>query len=104
MEAMANDGAPLGNAVHIDGGMAANDWFCQFLADILQTSVERPRNLETTALGAAFLAGMATGVWDGLDALAQTWKARDTFPTRMGHEQRDHLIRGWRSAVAKTLS
>ncbi len=50
-------------AMRVDGGMAANDWFCQFLADILEARVERPAELETTALGAAFLAGLATGMW-----------------------------------------
>ena len=57
-------------ACAIDGGMAANDWLCQFLADILRVPVERPQNIETTALGAAFLAGLATGVWSGLDEIA----------------------------------
>ena len=62
MNAMAGDGArPSG--VRIDGGMTANSWLCQFLADILQLPIERPRNLETTALGAAFLAGLATRMW-----------------------------------------
>src|SRR5438309_6818381 len=66
-DAMANDGAAIGASVRVDGGMAANAWLCQFLADMLQVQVERPENLETTALGAAFLAGLATGVWPGLD-------------------------------------
>ena len=57
--------------MRIDGGMAANEWLCQFLADMLRVPVERPKNLETTALGAAFLAGLATGVWSGLDEIAQ---------------------------------
>jgi glycerol kinase len=103
-EAMSNDGAPLGEAVRVDGGMAANTWLCQFLADILQVPVERPQNLETTALGAAFLAGMATGVWDGLDALSRTWKRRDIFLPRMKSDQRQRLIEGWRQAVARTLT
>jgi glycerol kinase len=102
-EAMANDGAPLGGAMRVDGGMAANDWLCQFLADMLQMPIERPENLETTALGAAFLAGLATGVWDSLDAVARTWKARDRFDARIDGGQRQHLIDGWRESVAKTL-
>jgi glycerol kinase len=103
-EAMANDGAPLGGVMRVDGGMAANDWLCQFLADMLQVPIERPENLETTALGAAFLAGLATGVWDSLDAVARTWKARDRFDARIDVGQRQHLIDGWREAVAKTLT
>jgi glycerol kinase len=103
-EAMANDGAPLGGAMRVDGGMAANDWLCQFLADMLQVPIERPENLETTALGAAFLAGFATGVWDSLDAVARTWRARDRLEPRMDLGQRQHLIDGWREAVAKVLT
>ena len=84
--------------------MAANAWLCQFLADILQVPVERPQNLETTALGAAFLAGLATGVWDDLDALSRTWKRRDRFEPAMELQKREQLIAGWRSAVKRSLS
>lgn len=104
VEAMEKDGAAHGGAVRIDGGMAANDWLCQFLADILQVPIERPQNLETTALGAAFLAGLATGLWENLDALSRTWKKRDSFEPKMKAEQRQRLVGGWRTAVAKTLS
>ena len=103
-EAMRNDGATRSAALRIDGGMAANDWLCQFLADILEVPVERPQNLETTALGAAFLAGMATGVWDDLEAVAQRWKVCDAFQPRMASDRRRQLIDGWRKAVAKTLT
>jgi glycerol kinase len=103
-EAMSKDGASLGTAVRVDGGMAANGWLCQFLADVLQVPVERPANLETTALGAAFLAGMATGVWTDLDAVARTWTRADRFEPRMNADQRRQLIDGWRRAVAKTLT
>ena len=103
IEAMAGDGARL-SALRIDGGMAANAWLCQFLADILRLPVERPQYLETTALGAAFLAGLATGVWSGLDELSRIWKQRDCFRPSMGEDQRDRLVAGWRAAVAKTLS
>lgn len=102
-EAMANDGAAKADTIRIDGGMAANLWFCQFLADILQVPVERPQNLETTATGAAFLAGLATGVWEDLDALAQTWKRGDRFEPAMASAQREKLIAGWRQAVESTL-
>jgi glycerol kinase len=102
LEAMAGDGARP-SAMRIDGGMTANEWLCQFLADILNLPVERPRNLETTALGAAFLAGLATAVWPNLDALGGIWKQRDCFAPKMSQSGRDALISGWRSAVAKTL-
>jgi len=103
-EAMARDGAARTAALRIDGGMAANAWLCQFLADILQVPVERPQNLETTALGAAFFAGLATGVWADLPALAQTWQRKDAFEPGMAADQRDTLVEGWHEAVAKTLT
>jgi glycerol kinase len=104
VEAMARDCSAGAAALRVDGGMAANGWLCQFLADILQVPVERPRTLETTALGAAFLAGLATGVWGGADELAAIWKCHDRFEPAMRTEDRDRLVAGWRIAVAKTLS
>jgi glycerol kinase len=102
-DAMAGDGVPSA-AMRIDGGMAENGWFCQFLADILCVPVERPGNLETTALGAALLAGLATGVWPNLKALERAWQRRDCFTPAMEASRRDQLIDGWQAAVAKTLS
>ena len=104
VEAMAADGAARPADLRLDGGMAANAWLCQFLADILQIPVERPRTLETTALGAAFHAGLATGVWPDLAALADIWRQQDAFRPRMDADRRDKLIAGWKRAVAKTVS
>jgi len=84
--------------------MAANAWLCQFLADILNVPVERPRNLETTALGAALLAGLATGIWPDLAALAQLWVKKDAFQPQMVAETRSSLIAGWQRAIEKTLT
>jgi glycerol kinase len=103
IDAMAKDGAAI-EGVRIDGGMTANGWLCQFLADILRIPVERPQNLETTSLGAAFLAGLATGVWSSLEEIAATWRKRDRFSPTMPEKQRDALVAGWRTAVAKTLT
>jgi glycerol kinase len=103
-EAMARDTSAAPSALRIDGGMAANAWLCQFLADILQVPVERPQNIETTALGAAFLAGLATGVWASCDDIARTWKRRDCFTPAMDEGRRARLVAGWRAAVAKTLA
>ncbi|HEY7007091.1 MAG TPA: FGGY-family carbohydrate kinase, partial [Sphingomicrobium sp.] len=103
LDAMQRDGAAIAGTIRIDGGMAANTWLCQFLADILQVPVERPQNIETTALGAAFLAGLATGVWPDLDALAVTWKRRDRFEPAMSASEQEQLVAGWRKAVAATL-
>ena len=102
-DAMARDGAAGTRTLRIDGGMAANAWLCQFLADILEVPVERPRNLETTALGAAFLAGLSTGLWGGLDTLSSTWKMSDRFEPAMDAPKRERLIAGWRNAVERTL-
>lgn len=103
LEAMTGDGANP-SAMRVDGGMTANEWLCQFLADMLQLPVERPRTLETTALGAAFLAGLATGVWSDLEALSAIWQRRDCFTPAMGMDRRTELIDGWKGALAKTLS
>ncbi len=107
MEAMTGDGAHAARdkgALRIDGGMAANDWFCQFLADILDAPVERPAMLEITAQGAAFLAGLSTGVYSGLAAISDAWTRRARFEPRMAQAERARLIEGWRDAVRRTLS
>jgi glycerol kinase len=103
IDAMVADGARA-RQIRIDGGMAANDWFCQFLADMLDTEVARPANVETTAAGAAFLAGMATGIWDGPDAIAAAWKGDRTFKPAMKAGARNALKRGWQEALARTRS
>jgi glycerol kinase len=103
IQAMQRDGAVPPRAIRIDGGMAANDWFCQFLADVLETSVERPAELETTALGAGFLAGLATGLWKDLEAIARTWRCARTFAPRMPEQRREALIAGWHLALERTL-
>jgi len=102
--AMREDGSAQPRTLRIDGGMAANDWFCQFLADILQAKVERPRDLETTALGAAFLAGLATGVWNSLAEVAATWGQERLFSPKMDAAQRRTMLAGWHDAVRRTLT
>src|ERR1700676_902067 len=102
-DAMARDGASRVRAIRVDGGMAANNWFCQFLADMLGAADERPRELETTSLGAAFLAGLAIGVWPDLGSIAATWARSAEFAPRMPEHERAALIDGWRTAVRRTL-
>ncbi len=102
-EAMIADGGDAPATIRIDGGMAANDWLCQFLADMVQVPVERPEHLETTALGAAFLAGLATGVWADRTALARTWRRGACFEPRMAAADRARLAVGWQDAVRRTL-
>lgn len=103
IDAMAADAGPATAALRIDGGMAANDWLCQFLSDILVAPVERPRIVETTALGAAYLAGLATGVWDGLDAIERSWVCERRFDPKMAPQERERMIAGWRLAVGRAL-
>jgi glycerol kinase len=102
LDAMAADSAPS-QALRVDGGMSANDWFCQFLADMLQIPVERPAVLETTALGAAFLAGMAVGVHGGPDAVGAAWQCDRRFVPRLDGAARAVLLAGWRDAVSRAL-
>lgn len=102
--AMVSDGGEELAKLRVDGGMAANDWLCQFLADMLEVPVERPVHLETTALGAAFHAGLATGVWPDLAALAATWTQGSLFTPKMNGETRKQLIDGWHDAVRRTLT
>jgi glycerol kinase len=102
--AMVKDGAIPAATIRVDGGMAANNWFCQFLADVLDARVERPTELETTALGAAFLAGLATGVWADLSAVAATWATGAVFAPAMAPARRMEAVRGWQTALRRALA
>ncbi|WP_278955545.1 glycerol kinase GlpK [Lactobacillus apis] len=88
----------------VDGGAANNDYLMQFQADILGTEIEREANLETTALGAAFLAGLAINFWSGLDEIKKIQKVGKTFEPQMSDEEREHLYEGWKSAVKAAQS
>jgi glycerol kinase len=101
MEAMAADGAPRPTALRVDGGMAKNDWVMQFLADMLALQVERPVVTETTALGAAYLAGLRAGVWNSIDDIARQWRRERLFEPKMKTEERDRLYAGWKDAVER---
>ncbi|EZP50439.1 glycerol kinase GlpK [Sphingomonas sp. RIT328] len=102
--AMAADGGGRPATLRVDGGMAANDWLCAFLADMIDTPVERPLDLETTARGAAFHAGLATGVWSGLDHMSRLWSCEHRFTPTMDATTRAPLAAGWHDAVRRTLS
>ncbi len=90
--------------LRVDGGMVASDWTMQFLADILDAQVDRPKVLETTALGAAYLAGLKAGIYSDMQSLADSWQLDRTFSPQMGARQRQRKISGWRDAVERTLS
>jgi glycerol kinase len=98
------EGGGQPRALRVDGGMAANDWFCQFLADIIVAPVERPLMLEATAQGAAFLAGLQLGIFPDFAAISAAWVPGARFEPRMAPAERDRLIAGWQNAVARTLS
>ncbi|WP_283194102.1 glycerol kinase GlpK [Rhizobium sp. AN80A] len=90
--------------LRVDGGMVASDWTMQRLADILDAPVDRPVILETTALGAAWLAGSRAGVWPDKAAFAKNWKRNNRFEPAMDEKTRAAKLKGWRSAVKRTLS
>ncbi len=105
LEAMAADmrAAGLGQpkALKVDGGMVRNDWFCQRLADLTGLAVERPKVTETTALGAAYLAGLAAGVFTNFDDIARAWALDRRFDPAMAKPSRDLAYEGWMKAVAR---
>ena len=101
--AMANDGIEP-SVIRVDGGMVANDWFLQFLADMLGISVERPTNVESTVMGAALLAGLASGVCGSLEELAGLWALDKRFEPSLDAAERDRLYSGWLDAVSRVKS
>ncbi len=103
LQAAAEDGVRP-QALKIDGGMVANDWLCQALADVCDLPVERPKVLETTALGAAYLAGREAGVYGDFDAFRKVWALDRVFEPAMDAGRRDSLVNGWGEAVRRTLS
>ncbi|MBN9309819.1 glycerol kinase GlpK, partial [Devosia sp.] len=105
VDAMRRDWKGASDTVlRVDGGMVASDWTMQFLADILNTPVDRPTILETTALGAAWLAGYKAGVWPDQQGFARRWALDRQFTPRMDEDTRKRKLKGWRDAVRRTLS
>ncbi len=101
VNAMGRDGAITPDTLRVDGGMVANDWLMQFLADVLGFAVERPVITETTALGAAYLAGLSAGAFDSLEDLARRWRREARFEPRLEAAEHEHLVAGWARAVAR---
>ena len=104
IEAMADDAAAPIAALRVDGGMVGNDWLMQFLADIVAIPIERPRITETTALGAACLAGLGCGLIGSLEQIADRWRGEAVFRPAMAPGMRQRLLAGWRDAVARVAS
>jgi glycerol kinase len=104
LEAMQRDWGQSGETVlRVDGGMVASDWTMQRLSDLLPAVVERPLNAETTALGAAYLAGMKVGFYPSLDEFAATWKCDHRYIPSLDESERAQLYAGWQDAVRRTL-
>ncbi|TVP90586.1 MAG: glycerol kinase [Pseudomonadaceae bacterium] len=101
LEAMQADGATSTAALRVDGGMVVNNWVVQSLANILGIPVERPQINETTALGVAYLAGLQSGLFTSLDAIAEHWHCERGFTPDMTEAQRDQLYKGWQDAVRR---
>ncbi|HEX6895506.1 MAG TPA: glycerol kinase GlpK [Bryobacteraceae bacterium] len=101
VEAMEADSGEKLKELRVDGGAAASDFLMQFQADILGRTIVRPADAETTALGAAYLAGLATGVFKGVDELETFWKAEKVWEPKLGENRREELYQGWKRAVAR---
>ncbi|MBN1286913.1 MAG: glycerol kinase GlpK [Anaerolineae bacterium] len=101
LAAMEQDSGIKLPALRVDGGAAVNDLLMQFQADILGVPVQRPRVNETTALGAAYLAGLATGFWESVDEIAAQWQIDKEYEPQMSEDRREALYAGWRRAVER---
>lgn len=102
ISAMEKDAGVRLSSLRVDGGASANNFLMQFQADILHGDVLRPSCIETTALGAAYLAGLATGFWKNSDEIRRNWKLERTFTPTIWEEQRQKMLAGWHKAVACT--
>jgi glycerol kinase len=100
-DAMRRDSGREIPTFKVDGGASANNLLMQFQSDMLQAPVVRPQNLQTTSLGAAFLAGLGAGVWSGTDAIRRAWKTGKLFKPKMKAQEREHHLTKWRRAVER---
>jgi glycerol kinase len=105
LDAMRQDWGGVGNTVlRVDGGMVASDWMMQRLADLIGAPVDRPSVLETTALGAAYLAGLQAGLYPAPPEFARHWALERRFTLAMPEPDRARKLASWRSAVRRLLS
>ncbi len=93
----------LGGVLRVDGGMSASNWTMQFLSNILNAPVDRPEVLETTAMGAAWLAGMRIDLYPEQSEFAKSWSLEKRFQPDMDDESREQRYKDWKSAVSATL-
>ena len=104
IKAMENDLGEGVKSLRVDGGASANNFLMQFQADILNTEVLRPECIETTALGAAYLAGLSVGFWKDKEEIKKNWALSETFKPGMNSEHRSKLLKGWHKAVGRSFS
>ena len=104
LKAMESDAGINIKELRVDGGATVNNLLMQFQADILQVNVVRPKVYETTALGAAYLAGLAVGYWSSIEEVQKQWKADKTFTPAMQPDKTDALMQGWQRAVKASIA
>jgi len=104
LNAMINDGAQLSTVLRIDGGMANNRWFVQFLADVLGLEVDIPESVESTALGAAYMAGLGVGLYQSLEELKELSQGKQRYQPQMDEAKREALYTGWLTALSRVKS
>ena len=102
LNSISQDTSESLNELRIDGGAAANQFLCQFQADLLGLDVRRPQILETTAMGAAFLAGLAVGTWSDQQVLSDLWKEEKTFRSSIDRDTADAKMKEWLRAVERS--
>ena len=100
--AMKNDGLKP-KIIKVDGGMATNNWFTQFLSDILEIKVIKSKNIETTALGVAYLAGYQIGIFNSFNSISKNWKIEKKFTPKLSKNTKKKILDGWKHAITQTL-
>ncbi len=103
MDAMEKDGGHKPAIIRVDGGLTANDFVCQFISDMLDCPAEVPENLETTALGAAYLAGLGAGVFKSLDDISSKWRQDRSYKPQIGKDLRDENYKEWQKCIGMIL-
>ncbi|RDI43816.1 glycerol kinase GlpK [Aquicella lusitana] len=104
LTAMQNDSGSTLETLRVDGGMAANNWLLQFLSDMLSLEIERPVCVETSALGAAYLAGLQIGLYPSLDEIARLWRSNARYYPQMAELKRETLYQGWQQAAQRVIT
>ena len=104
LRAMVEDSGQEIHEIRVDGGMVENNWMCQFLADITNNIVNRPQIVETTSLGAAYLAGLHVGLYKSMQQIEQNWQLSRSFKPEISDDERKELYDGWKKAVSCVLT